>query len=86
MESKSKTKGKIFVGKVVSNRDKCVIVLVERFVKHPKYGKFIRKSKRYKAHDEAGTREIGSLVSIAECRPLSKDKHFRVLTSLKNLS
>jgi len=68
-------------GTVVSDKmDKTVVVLVERFVKHPKYGKYFKKSKKYKAHDAANACKEGDVVTISECRPLSKDKHFEVVT------
>ncbi len=67
-------------GTVVSDKmDKTVVVVVERFVKHPKYGKYFKKSKKYKAHDESNAVKAGDVVTIRECRPLSKDKHFEVI-------
>lgn len=67
-------------GIIVSDKSqKTVVVLVSRFVKHPKYGKYIKKGKKYKAHDETNTHKTGETVMIEECRPISKDKHFRVL-------
>lgn len=75
----TKKTNKRLEGVVVSDKmTKTVVVEVKRFVKHPKYGKFIRHSKKYKAHDEAG-HKVGDLVTIEECRPLSKDKHFKVI-------
>ncbi len=75
-----KAGGKILSGKVVSDKMKStVVVAVERFVKHPKYGKYIRITNRYKAHDEGNSKKIGDSVEIIECRPMSKDKHFRIL-------
>ena len=52
-----------------------------RFVKESKYKKYIQRSKKYKAHDEANIHKVGEVVTIEECRPISKDKHFRVLKS-----
>jgi len=67
-------------GTVVSDKMmKTVTVLVNRFVKHPKYGKFMNISKKYKAHDEEGTYKTGDKVTIEECRPISKDKAFKVI-------
>jgi small subunit ribosomal protein S17 len=67
-------------GVVVSDKmTKTVTVLVNRFVKHPKYGKFMNISKKYKAHDEAGDYKEGDNVVIEECRPISKDKNFKVI-------
>ena len=67
-------------GVVVSNKmQKTVTVLVERKVKHPLYGKIIRRSKKYHAHDEKGEYKVGDVVRIQECRPLSKLKTWEVL-------
>ena len=66
-------------GRVVSDKmDKTVTVLVERRVKHPLYGKYITRSKKYHAHDEANEVKEGDLVTIEECRPLSKTKTWKV--------
>ncbi len=66
-------------GRVVSEKmDKTVTVLVERKVKHPLYGKVIRRSKKYHAHDENNEFHEGDLVLIEECRPLAKTKSWRV--------
>lgn len=67
-------------GVVVSDKmkDTCV-VKVERFVKHPKYKKYYKVSKRYKAHDVGNQKHVGDKVSIQEIRPISKDKHFKVI-------
>lgn len=76
----SNTTRKQLQGVVVSDKMmKTVTVLVNRFVKHPKYGKFMNISKRYKAHDEEGVWKIGDKVVIEECRPISKDKSFKVI-------
>lgn len=73
--------GKILTGTVVSDKmQKTVVVLVKRFVKHPKYGKYISSSKKYKAHDEQNQFKVGDKVSIRETRPLSKDKCFEVIS------
>ncbi len=74
-------------GVVVSDAmDKTVVVKVERFVKHPKYHKFQKMSKKYKAHDEENTYKVGDTVDIVACRPLSKDKHFMVAATSKAVS
>ena len=63
------------IGTVVSNKaDKTITVLLERRVKHPVYGKFIRRSTKVAAHDEANTCQIGDVVTIVETRPISKTK------------
>lgn len=79
METINKTR-KQLSGTVVSDKmTKTVTVLVNRFVKHPKYGKFMNISKKYKAHDEEGKFKEGDKVVIEECRPISKDKSFKVI-------
>lgn len=71
---------KILEGVVVSDKmDKTVTVKVNRFVKHPKYGKFINISKKFKAHDEDNSHKVGDKVSIVESKPISKDKKFIVI-------
>ena len=71
-------------GRVVSDKmQKTVTVLVERRVKHPLYGKFVTRTKKYHAHDEAGEYHEGDLVEIEECRPLSKTKAWRVTKLLE---
>lgn len=67
-------------GRVVSDRmAKTVTVLVERRVKHPLYGKFVTRTKKYHAHDENGESHEGDVVEIEECRPVSKTKAWRVI-------
>ena len=71
---------RILIGTVTSNKtDKTVTVLVERQVKHPLYGKIIRRSKKYHAHDENNEYHVGDVVRIEETRPISKQKTWRVL-------
>jgi len=71
---------RILIGTVVSDKtDKTVTVLVERKVKHPLYGKIIRRSKKYHAHDEANEYKTGDTVRIEETRPISKTKTWAVL-------
>ena len=71
---------RVLTGRVISEKtDKTVTVLVERRVMHPLYKKFIRRSKRYAAHDEANLCKEGDLVSIEECRPISKTKSWLVV-------
>jgi len=73
-------KQRTVTGRVVSNKmDKTVSVAVERLVKHPVYGKYVRRTTRFLAHDEANECREGDLVSAAECRPLSKRKAWRVV-------
>ena len=71
---------KKLTGTVVSTKMKdTVTVLVERYVKHPKYEKYIKSSKKYKAHDAGNTSQMGERVDIVEVKPISKDKHFKVV-------
>jgi small subunit ribosomal protein S17 len=66
-------------GRVVSDKmDKTVTVLVERRVKHPIYGKVVTRSRKYAAHDETNDCHTGDLVQIEECRPISRNKSWRV--------
>lgn len=74
-------KGKVLVGTVVSDKMKdTVTVLVESYEKHPKYGKYVLRRKKYKAHDAGNTKKIGDKVEIRETKPISKDKHFMVIS------
>ncbi len=76
-----KSKARILTGKVVSTKMKDTIVVeVNRFVQHPKYRKYINHTTRLKAHDTGNTKVEGEKVSIVECRPLSKDKKFKVVS------
>lgn len=76
-----KSTKRILKGVVVSDKmQDTIVVLVERFVKVPKYQKYVTLSKRYKAHDAGNTKKIGEIVSIEECRPMSKDKRFKVIS------
>ena len=71
---------RILIGTVTSDKtDKTVTVLVERKVKHPLYGKIIRRSKKYHAHDEANVYKTGDTVRIEETRPISKTKTWQVI-------
>ncbi len=79
------TSPKKLTGKVVSDKmDKTVVVNVNRYVAHKKYGKYFKIDKRYKAHDENNTYKVGDMVIIEECRPLSRDKNFTVLGLKEN--
>src|ERR1035437_1209776 len=72
---------RVLEGKVLSYKcDKTVTVIVERRVRDPLYGKIIRRSAKYAAHDETNTWKVGDEVSIEECRPLSKSKKWRVIS------
>lgn len=70
---------KEFIGTVVSDKmDKTVVVMVERLVKHPLYGKYIKRRKKFMAHDEENACKTGDRVLIEETRPLSRRKRWRV--------
>ncbi|MEL7451293.1 MAG: 30S ribosomal protein S17 [Pseudomonadota bacterium] len=78
--TESATKQRTIVGKVVSDKmDKSITVAVERLVKHPVYGKYIRRTTKLMAHDEDNSCRTGDVVSIAECRPYSKRKAWRLV-------
>lgn len=75
-----KTRQKERIGEVLSNKmKKTIIVRVESRVKHPKYGKVIRQRNKFKVHDEENIALPGDVVRIRETRPISKDKHFRLV-------
>ena len=75
---------RVMMGTVVSDKtDKTVVVLVERRVKHPLYGKIIRTTTKVKAHDENGIAGIGDRVSLMETRPLSATKRWRLVEILE---
>jgi small subunit ribosomal protein S17 len=79
-ESVKRTK----TGRVTSNKaEKTVTVMLERQVKHPLYGKYIKRSTKVHAHDEENSCGEGDLVTISECRPLSKSKSWRVVEILE---
>ncbi|NLX69659.1 MAG: 30S ribosomal protein S17 [Clostridiales bacterium] len=80
MAQKVRGRRKVRVGTVVSDKmDKTVVVAVETLVKHKLYGKFVKRTKKFKAHDENNECRIGDKVRIMETRPLSKDKRWRVV-------
>lgn len=76
---------KKLTGTIVSDKmDKTVVVEVERVFHHPRYQKRVRERKKYKAHDELGAK-VGDRVEIEECRPMSKEKRFRVIRIVRNV-
>lgn len=82
MEERNLRKEKI--GLVTSNKmQKSIVVSVERKVKHPKYGKFVNKTTKFVAHDDANTCNIGDTVKIMETRPISKNKCWRLVEVLE---
>lgn len=74
------SKGKILKGTVVASKmqDTCTVA-VERYVMHPKYKKFMRKTKKFLVHDAGNTAKVGQTVEIKETRPISKRKHFELV-------
>lgn len=81
-EIEKSEKGNSFKGIVVSDKmDKTIVVSVSKFIKHPKYGKYYKVSKKYKAHDEENKYKTGDKVEIIETRPISKDKKFKVISN-----
>jgi len=76
-ENKAKQRNKVLSGIVVSDKMmNTIVVKVQRFVKHPKIGKYIKIAKKFKVHDEGNTAKIGDKVLIKETKPISKDKSF----------
>lgn len=78
--AEDRNRRKTLVGKVISDKmDKTITVLVETYKKDPLYGKRVKYSKKYKAHDEENKAKVGDIVRIMETRPLSKEKRFRLV-------
>ena len=78
---------KVRVGMVLSNKmTKTIVVRVSQLVRHPKYNRVMKQSTAFKVHDEANSAKIGDWVKIAETRPLSKDKRWRLVEILKRAS
>ena len=85
--SEQQATNRTLVGQVVSNAmDKSITVTVERRVKHPVYGKFMRRSTKVHAHDEANECQAGDTVMVEQCRPLSKTKTWRLVKVLERAS
>lgn len=85
--AENEKKLRTITGKVVSNKmEKTITVLVERMVKHPIYGKYIKRSTKLMAHDENNSCQEGDVVAIASCRPLSKNKSFRLVEILESVN
>lgn len=75
---------KVRIGRVVSNKmQKTVVVAVEDRIRHPLYGKIVRRTKKFKVHDEDNKCNIGDTVKIMETRPLSKEKRWRLVEIVK---
>lgn len=84
--TENKEKLRTVTGRVVSDKmDKTITVMVERLVKHPIYGKYIKRSTKYMAHDESNQAKQGDVVFIASCRPLSKNKTYKLVSVVESL-
>lgn len=84
VESKNEQKGKILTGTVVSDKmQDTVVVSVTRFVKHPKYRKFIKRMKKFHVHSPENGVTVGDKVQIRECKPISKTKRFEIVKEQK---
>ena len=76
----TRNRRKVRVGSVVSDRmDKTIVVSIERLVKHPEYGRYVRRRQKFKVHDEKNECRVGDIIRFKETRPLSKDKRWRFL-------
>lgn len=84
MSEVNRKQRKTRTGVVSSDKmEKTITVIVERRLRHPKYGKFVKKSKKFHAHDENNEAQIGDIVKIMETRPLSKSKRWRIVEVLQ---
>lgn len=82
--AKQRGKRKVFRGKVVSDKmDKTIVVAVTRLIRHPLYPKVLRKTTKFKAHDEFNEAKVGDIVEIMETRPLSKTKRWRLVRIIR---
>jgi small subunit ribosomal protein S17 len=80
MSQQRTTRRKVRIGKVVSDKmDKTIVVAVETYKRHPLYGKRVKTTKKFKAHDEQNIAKVGDIVKIMETRPLSKEKRWRLV-------
>lgn len=85
--SKTRGKRKVFRGVVVSDKmDKTIVVAVTRLVRHPLYPKVLRRTSKFKAHDEFNEAKVGDVVEIMETRPLSKTKRWRLVRIIRRES
>jgi len=87
VEQAQSTEKRTIQGRVVSNKmDKTITVMIERKVRHPLYGKYIKRSTKLHAHDENNECQEGDLVSVVETRPISKSKTWRLVKVLEKVS
>ena len=86
-QAEERSRRKTRVGEVVSNKmDKTAVVAVTRLVRHPLYGRFVKKTSKFKVHDENNECQTGDVVKIMETRPLSKDKRWRLVEVTKKVT
>ena len=86
-QAEERSRRKTRVGEVVSNKmDKTAVVAVTRLVRHPLYGRFVKKTSKFKVHDENNECQTGDVVRIMETRPLSKDKRWRLVEVTKRVA
>lgn len=86
-QSEDRSRRKTRVGEVVSDKmEKTVVVAVTRLVRHPLYGRFVKKTSKFKVHDENNECRTGDIVKIMETRPLSKDKRWRLVEVTKKVT
>jgi small subunit ribosomal protein S17 len=86
-EVESKKPARALTGKVVSNKmEKTIAVEIERLIKHPRYGKYVRRTTKLLAHDENKEAREGDTVSIAPCRPLSRRKSYKLVSVVEKAS
>lgn len=86
-QSEDRSRRKTRVGEVVSDKmEKTVVVAVTRLVRHPLYGRFVKKTSKFKVHDENNECRTGDVVKIMETRPLSKDKRWRLVEVTKKVT
>lgn len=82
MSTTETNNGRVLRGKVVASKmQDTITVAVERYVKHPKYKKYLRRTKKFLVHDKGNTAQVGATVDIKEIRPMSKRKRFALVTS-----
>ncbi len=83
-QTENRGRRKVRVGHVVSNKmDKTAVVAVNRLVQHPLYGRYVKKTRKFKVHDETNQCQIGDTVRIVETRPLSRDKRWRLIEIIR---
>ena len=86
-QAEGRSRRKTRVGEVVSDKmDKTVVVAVTRLVRHPLYGRFVKKTGKFKVHDENNECRTGDVVKIMETRPISKDKRWRLVEVTKKVT